>query len=176
MNYKAAVVHGANPKQIHAQNRAHAGASLYKEGKVHVIVTTGKYEADELAQIVLLDGVPENAIRTEAKSRTTYQMLRNMVSEIFSELEDSNHTLQMSYFVSQQWHADRLMYVAHHVIGSRYPYVFHPVPDGRRQEEVDADIRLERIKMLVDSTTLFLPVGRGLLNSLAYHTLSAIRR
>lgn len=176
MNYQVAVVHGAYPKQVHAQNRAHAGADLNKEGKAHIIITTGKHEANDLAQIVFKDGVPENAIRKETKSTTTYQNLRNLASEIFPEIEDANHHFELAYLISQEWHRDRLLYVARHVLGRRYPHEFYPAVDGREnQEEIDADARLEKLKMLVDRTTLFLPLGGGSLNSLAYYVLSKVR-
>lgn len=176
MNYKIAVVHGANPKQVHAQNRAHAGANLYKEGKVHVVVTTGRYEAGDLAQIVLKDGVPENAIRLETKSKTTYQNLRNLVSETFPSLEDSDHRLELAYLISQEWHEPRLLYIARHVLGRRYHHEFYAVEDGRKDDEKNSDIALERYKIWVDRTTISLPWVGGLVNSLAYLALSKVRR
>ncbi len=176
MLYRVAVVHGANPKQVHAQNRAHAGADLFKEGKVQVVITTGRNEANDLAQIVCNDGVPSNTIRTETKSRTTYQNLRNFVLELFPQLEDTTHHLELAYLISQSWHGNRLLYVARHVLGTRYPHEFYPAIDGRNQEEIDADSSLERYKMWVDKATLKVPVVGGLINSSAYWALSRVRK
>lgn len=176
MDYRVAVVHGANPKQAHAQNRAHGGADLYKEGKAHVVVTTGRHEADDLAQIVFKDGVPENAIRTETKSKTTWENLKNLAADIFPQLEDANHSFELAYLISQEWHRDRLLYVAWHALGDRYPHRFYAVPDGRNGQEIDADARLENYKMLVEKVTLPIPFMGGSFNSSAYWILSKMRR
>lgn len=176
MGYRVAVVHGADPKQIHAQNRAHGAADLYNQRKARIVVTTGRYEADELAQIVFKDGVPPSAIRTETKSRTTYQNLRALVSEIFPSLEDATHRFELVYLISQEWHRPRLLYVARHVLGNRYPYEFYPALDGRSEDEVNADANLERPKFLVDRASLLVPVFGGMINSAAYWAFSRVHR
>jgi uncharacterized SAM-binding protein YcdF (DUF218 family) len=73
--YNVALVHGADPGQVHGQNRARLGVKLYVTSQAEKVIVAGKREADGLAQIVMDGGVPQSDIIQESGSLTTVQGL-----------------------------------------------------------------------------------------------------
>jgi uncharacterized SAM-binding protein YcdF (DUF218 family) len=170
MSYKVAVVNGADPRQVHARNRAQAAADLYKSGRVSKVITTGKGEANELAQIVSMEGIPPGDIMKETRSETTYQSLKN-VTKILDDLSQELGPLELAYLISQEWHRSRVLHIAARVLGVKYPYEFHAASDGRTKDYISRDAGLERVKMAFDNVTLSVPLLGELVNSLGYRFL-----
>ena len=161
-----AVVHGCSPERPYFSFRAHQGARLYHEGKANKIITTGKEEAEHLADILWEDGVDHKDIITENNSRTTLgNLLYSM--EIINSLANGRGGNIGIYLVSQEWHRPRILYQASHVLW-QYPFEFSAALDPRDPKEIAKDIEQENKLLLVDRLTLPVPLIGMPVNRFAY--------
>ena len=167
MNEINILVYGANPKEIHAINRAKTGANLYKAGGVNQIYVGGKNEAEDLAHIIAKENIPDIAIVTLTEAETTFQTVEHYKKRV--EMEGILKTCH----ISQAWHIDRIGVIIDYLLKKHPRGILYAVQDGRDSEAVEQDIRLEKKKMIFEKITVLLPFT-GLINAAGYKAMRNI--